>query len=177
MKKKAIIFCLTISVISCQQAKKDATSNRFFSLKDFFVQEEVRLSKKLKNRPIDKSVNHNGIFQQKQITIEDWAAELSPFIQSDINKVAWKNLYRMQVSPQFIRYEAIDNKLRTRSILIKKNTKGQVERISIHNGTKNFFYQSEEQLNYIPDSIYSIHQKQHVIVIGQNKYLIIGKLK
>lgn len=177
MKKKAFIFCLIIGTISCQQAKKDVTSNRFFSLKDFFIQEETRLSKKLKNRPIDKVVNHNGISQQKQLTIEDWATELNPFIESDINKVAWKDLYRIQVDPQFISYEAIDDKLRTRSILIQKNTKGQIKRINIHNRTKNFFYQSEEQLNYIPDSIYSIQQKQHVIIIGQNEYLIIGKLK
>lgn len=174
MKKYAILFCTVILCISCHDRTKKQKPKQFFSLKHFFEQEEIRLSKTKKDIHITKSVLHNGQFERKNIIIQNWKNELSTFIESDINKPAWRDSYRTLGDSTHIYYYALDSNLRTRSIHVQKNIAGIV-RIDIINKTSNLLYQSHEHLIYIPDSIYTIRKNQHVILLGNNSYLISGK--
>jgi hypothetical protein len=98
------------------------------------------------------------------------------FTESDINKPAWRDSYRVVEDSGRISYRALDSNLRTRSIVIKKDIAGKPTQIDIINKTHNLLYQSREHLRYVPDSIYSIDKKQHVILIGDNHYLVSGRL-
>lgn len=170
---KVFIFILFI-LISCRDTEQKSAP-RYMDLKGFFEGESLRLQNlKLKIR---KSVGRNGIFESKNNISVDWKNEFSLFTESDINKPAWINSYKITGDSINIFYTAIDSNLHTRSIHIKKDTYGRLVLISILNYTRNNLYKSSESLSYAPDSIYKIVKHQDVLLLGNNKYEITGILK
>lgn len=168
-----MIACCAFVLASCHTTA-EKQSMHFFSLKHFFEQESIRLAKA--KQQVDKSVSHNGSFERKNSFIQDWKNELNMFTESDINKPAWRDSYRVVEDSGRISYHALDSNLRIRRIVIKKDIAGKPTQIDIINKTHNLLYQSREHLRYVPDSIYSIDKKQHVILIGDNHYLVSGRL-
>ncbi len=141
-------------------------------LKGFFEQEAIRLSKT--SATVEKTVSRNGISESKKDISPDWNIELSLFTESDINKPAWKDSYRISKDSTGTSYIALDNKLRTRSIRIRKNRQGDLSELVIFNRIANNLYSSTEELKYIPDSLYRIIKTQDVILLGNNNYEISG---
>lgn len=157
---------------SCKPDIKESNANmKYFDIKGFFRSDSARLTKL--NKPIFKSVKHNGVVESKKVTIKNWGTELSLFSESDINKPAWRNSYRITTDSNIIIYQALVPGLKTREILIKK-TGGKVKYIMIINSTKNILYSTLEKLSYFPDSLYLIQKSQTVRVLGKNNYDIAG---
>jgi hypothetical protein len=71
-------------------------------------------------------------------------------------------------------YTAISPELKTQRIIVDKEN-GKVKSINIYNHTKNMLYETSENLSYYPDSVYSIDKTQHVLLLGNNRYIITGK--
>ena len=170
--KPSSLLCTILLILSCH-AEKRLKETHFFNLKVFFEQEANRLTKL--NKSVNKSVVHNNMRQHKTLIIPNWKAELSSFFESDINKAAWRDSYRVLEDSQHITYTALDSNLRTRSITIKKNTNGAPIQIDIINKTTNVLYQTQEQLTYKPHLVYTINKRQRVILLGDNLYHITGK--
>lgn len=147
----------------------------YFSLEDFFLNETNRLTKLA--RSVDKTVSRNGRNEKRHVKIDDWKSELALFIDSDINKPAWQNSYRIDSTDRSVIYTSTDPKLRTQKIIIEKQESGKVTHIAIDNRTGNMLYQTAEQLDYYPDSLYRISKRQQIRFIGNSQYLIIGVLK
>lgn len=170
---RVFIFIIFI-LISCKDTEQKS-ANRYIDLKGFFEGESNRLQKL--NLKINKSVGRNGIFESKNNITVDWKNELSLFTESDINKPAWNNSYKITGDSVNIFYTAIDSNLHTRFIHITKDTYGRLVHISILNYTRNNLYNSSESLSYTPDSTYKIIKHQDVLLLGSNKYEITGILK
>lgn len=168
-----ILYAL-LFISSCSEPEKD-TELRYTDLKNYFEAEVMRMEHS--GRKVDKTVSRNGSAESKANISPDWRAELSLFIESDINKPAWRNSYSIKEDSVSVEYKAIGDDLRTRSIRIIKDTDGDIREISIANHTSNKLYSSSEELSYIPDSMYRIFKKQDVIVIGRNEYEIKGLLR
>lgn len=151
---------------------QDGTAN-YFDLKGYFNTDIKRLSKL--NHPILKSVTHNDVTETKKVKIANWESELNLFIQSDINKPAWRDSYSVQNTGNAIFYRAKTPDLKTRLIVINKSG-NKVKWILIYNYTKNILYQTTEKLSYFPDSVYIIQKYQKVRVLKANRYLIKGFL-
>lgn len=151
-----------------------AKDTYFFDLKGFFHNEEERLNSG--GKPVKKTVSKNDVMEEKRVTI-DWQRELELFRESDINKPAWKHSYRTVSKGNTIAYIAKDNSLKTRSVRIEQGSDGKIRHIQIINKTSNFLYSSVEKLNYFPDSAYSIEKEQSVRLIGNNHYIISGRLE
>lgn len=173
MNNKFIVVAFFI-LGSCKGVE-EKTSTKYMDLKGFFEQETIRLTKA--NQKAEKTVTRNGVSETKKDFLPDWDVELSLFSESDINKPAWENSYKVYEDSTQTNYTALDNKLRTRSIRIRKNKSGILNEISIVNRTTNNLYSSTEELTYIPDSLYRIIKKQEVILLGNNNYEISGILK
>lgn len=156
------------------EINEDGVTAKYFDLKAYFKADAARLNKL--NKPVSKTVTHNGVTETKEIKIDNWARELSLFSESDINKPAWRDSYQIQQTDHILIYMATDSTLKTREIIIKKKKDGQVQYIAIYNYTKNKLYYTKEKLTYIPDSIYKIEKTQHVRLLGLNKYVITGSL-
>jgi len=151
-----------------------APANPYFSLEDFFLSETSRLAKLA---PIvEKKVSRNGDSEEKRVQIDDWKNELALFIDSDINKPAWRNSYRIDSTERSLSYISIDPELRTQKITIDKYESGSVRHIAITNRAGNMLYQTAEKLDYYPDSLYQISKQQQVRFIGDSQYSISGHL-
>ncbi len=165
-----IISALCLTACSFSDKKKEQAVN-YYNLQKYFFEEAGRLNQ---SKPkVVKTVKHNNVSETQNIKIEDWTQELALFIESDINKAAWKNSYQKDSTSTKISYIAKEENLRTRKIVILLND-NKPTKISITNQTKNNLYHTKEELIYIPDSLYQIDKFQDVKVLGINNYQVRG---
>ena len=152
-------------------AVRSGTAMKYFDIAGYFKADTARL---MKNNPlVNKTVTYNGGIENKIVHIGNWGQELNLFIQSDINRPAWRNSYSVLNTDSLIIYKANTRDLRTTEILIKK-VKGKVKYILIFNQTKNLLYETKEKLSYFPDSVYQIEKSQSIKLMGKNLYRIKG---
>lgn len=168
-------FLLLSGLQACKPDKTQSNGTlKYFDVAGYFKADTARLTKV--NPRVDKTVTHNGVTENKTVQITNWGQEFNLFIQSDINRPAWKNSYNVLNTDSLIIYSAKTPDLRTTKIMIKKE-KGKVKWIVMYNHTKNMLYETKEKLSYFPDSVYQIVKSQHVKLMGQNLYVITGVLK
>jgi hypothetical protein len=158
---------------ACSPGVKETGTLKYFDIKGYFTKESMRLTKQ--NKPVLKTVTHNGVTESKKVHITNWEQELSLFEESDINRPAWKNSYKViNNDDSLFFYKANDDELRVREIIVKMS-KNKVKWIVIVNQTpKNMLYQTTERLKYFPDSLYLIRKVQKVRLMGTNNYRIQG---
>lgn len=154
---------------------KEGSTNKYFDIKGYFANSVKQLSQG-PVKIISKTVTHNGTSESKEVQIKNWASELALFSESDINKPAWRESYKISAKPNQIIYTAKDPELRTRSIVISKTATGKVLNITIDNQVNNALYKTSERLTFLPDSLYSIEKHQKILLLGANNYKISGKL-
>lgn len=172
-----VFLLLVMSCTGADKAGDVRNANRslpFFGIEAYFNGEATRLQHL--NPRIVKSVSKNGDTERREIQIDNWKNELTLFIESEINKPAWRTSYRADSLDTVITYTSLDPALRTQRIDIKKHGDGSVKNISIHNRVTNMLYQSDELLDYYPDSLYRINKRQHVRIIGESHYTVSGTI-
>ncbi len=183
MAKIKMVLCLflVINLFSCSQEKAEESNEEyFFSLKNYFENEAQRLTNQ--HSVVLKEVKRNNASEEKEIEIPDWRKEFGLFIESDINKLSWKDSYQKIArqnesgSRDTLIYQCKNSELRTREIMIIKENK-QIQEIVIKNKVQNYLYSSDEELKYYPDSLYEINKKQDVILLGSNAYYISGHFR
>jgi hypothetical protein len=169
MKYNLFLFLLIFSACSVPPEKE---VNSYEDIRGFFAAEAIRLGKA--DPEVKKTVARNDSTETRAVRNINWETELSLFTESDINKPAWRDSYQVSSQGGNITYLATDTTLKTREIQIQKDPQGRIRRISIRNQTNNMLYSSSEQLMYVPDSVYQISKRQHVILVGNNRYLVKG---
>lgn len=171
-----LIYVFLISFLTaCQTSSVQQQTLVYPDIKGFFKTEIARLNKQ---KPfIKKTIHLNKENETKSISNIQWEEELSLFLESDINKPAFKGLYLLKKDGQEEIYTAQNVKMRTREIKILRNPKNTIQRISITNHTENTLYTTDEYLEYCPDSVYQIVKRQEVLLMGTNNYWILGKFK
>ena len=168
-------FILLLGIASCKKdSNAGADTKAFFDIKGYFEADSAQLTKA--NPLVTKTVIHNKVSETQKVHISDWGTELSLFIQSDINRPAWKDSYDASTTDNITRYTAKDPSLKTQKVLLKTEN-GKLKWIVILNHTKNVLYENTEKLSYFPDSLYIIAKKQHVRLLGTDTYRISGLLK
>lgn len=171
-----IVMLLFTFLPSCKPDDvQNGTKPMYFDIAGYFKADTAKLHKL--NHSILKTVEHNGNQETKRVHIDDWGLELSLFIQSDINKPAWRDSYLVQTGQDgSVVYKAKTPELKTREIVISRNKDGSVKQIMIYNASENILYQTSEVLSYTPGSVYTIKKKQHVRFLGTNSYFVKGTL-
>ncbi|MEH6306541.1 hypothetical protein RYH73_12865 [Olivibacter sp. CPCC 100613] len=171
-----LLFFSFFTSVSCS-TNNDTTKidqPSYFDLASYFRQQAILLQRK--NPMILKTVGKNMETEQKKLKLDNWQKEFELFSSSDINKSDWRQSYRIDSTDEKLNYRAKSSRLRTKEITIYKNRNGIIKHIHILNGEKNWLYESIEQLDYYPDSLYQIAKEQSIRIIGQNQYTIIGKI-
>ena len=166
-----------IVLIACLPAcKPQIANNGAFDLKGYITKDAARL-KKL-NKPVVKTVVHNGVTETKTVHIDNWEQELGLFISADINKPTWRSNYDVTAEDSLLVYRAKDKDkdLKVRYLLINR-TKQKVRWILIYTKVDNALYKTTQKLVYYPDSLYSIEMQQHVKLMGTNVYKVQGVIK
>ena len=167
-----ILLFAALTLFACSQPKTKETK-AYRDLKGFFESEALRLQRA--KAEVKKTVGRNSDSETKVIKNINWKTELSLFTESDINKPAWRDSYKVLQQSGKTTYLATDSNLRTRELSFIIDAKGKITKVNIVNQAQNLLYSTTEQLIYIPDSIYQINKQQHVVLLGENRYLIIGK--
>ena len=163
---------ITLIISGCAGSSTSVKQNSYLDLTKFFSSEITKLEKL--EPYVRKTVSRNGLRETKSLNNINWKSELSLFIESDINKSAWKNSYKITNSKNEVIYTALDSSLRTKRIFITRSPEGMVKKVLIVNKISNMLYESSEELLYITDSIYTINKQQHVVLVGDNDYKITG---
>lgn len=173
MKYFILITVISLLIISCASENNNSEVREiyYFDLKTYFSNEAEKLSKQ--KQLVNKSITHNDSVEEKHLQINNWAEELALFIESDINKISWKDSYKRDSTSNKITYTAKEDDLKTQSIEIEFSA-NKPSKFRIINKTHNYLYKTDETLEYIPDSLYLINKKQQVTLLGRNDYLIQG---
>ena len=168
-----LLLVLTTAFVSCTKPNlKEAKGDlKYFDLKGFMHTDSAKLA--AADPLITKTVNHNGETETRKLKIANWGNELSLFNGSDINKPSWRDSYDIVVSGDTSVYKAKTPDLKTQRLTIAR-VNGKITAVKVFNHTKNMLYETSEQLNYFPDSLYSIDKKQHVLLLGNNRYVVTG---
>jgi len=159
-----LIFCFTL-LFSCQQSPQVVKTNTtFFDLKIYF-KEQLEDLKKIKK--IKKSTFFDGVEEVQIIDAPNFEKELALFIDSNINKNAWMDKYKVdslfESSGQLsqVSYIALEQKMKTQSIdLFMEGS--EISSIKIINRNNNVISNSEQYLEYFPKKGYNINNKQTV---------------
>ena len=174
MKKNLAFTFLVLSLAACQQKEIRNKQLEYVDLQGFFSAEASRLN--ARKPTFTKTVGINEKKESKVVNKNiDWEKELSVFKEADINKPAFKGMYQI-------------TKLANKTIYTSNSKNAPVKRIEVDFGdtkkptgirifqlTKNMIYRASDTLSYYPDSVYSIHKKQEVRVLGTTVYTIDGK--
>ena len=175
--KFSILGIIIVSLTSCinssftSSEKNYSLPTAYFSLKNYFKDQARHLQHEKVN--FIKKITVNGHSQTKQIHEVNWTDELVFFSESDINKPSWIGKYKVIKIQNNLCYQAMDSNLKVRTFSIIFNH-GIVKHVQIKQSVKNFLYTMDEELDYIPDSMYSINRKQTIKMLGNKTYLIQG---
>ncbi|ASU33315.1 hypothetical protein MuYL_1417 [Mucilaginibacter xinganensis] len=177
--KQFTIIAICAVIMACglgckPEIKETGAALKYFDIKGYFNADTVRLNKL--NKPVIKTVTHNGVTETQKVKIDNWGRELDLFAAADINRPAWKNSYTVATGDSLILYKAKEDDLKVREIIIKSES-GKVKWIVIYTRTKNILYQTTEKLSYYPDSLYLIEKDQRVRLMGRNRYMIKGVIE
>lgn len=169
-----ILLLLFIFFSSCSETEVKSSQKQYIDLKGIIEGEILKL-KRSKTR-VNKIVIYNGKSESSLNIRVKWEDELALFVESDINKSAWQNSYRVTETTGSTEIHTNDPNLKTKLILIRYNQKKEPTYIHIKNQTNNSLYETSETLTFIPDSLYTIIKDQKVILLGKNRFEITGKI-
>ncbi|MFM6953806.1 MAG: hypothetical protein ACKOWL_02355 [Sphingobacteriaceae bacterium] len=174
MRKNLAFAFFIFTFTACQQKESSPKQTEYIDLQGFFSVEAKRLNK-IKPKLL-KTVGVNENREQQLLSKSvDWEKELSVFKEADINKPAFKGMYQISRLPGKTLYTALSKKALVQRVEIDWGLTKKPIGIRIFQVTKNIIYQSTDTLSYYPDSVYSIHKKQVVRVLGTTFYTINGK--
>jgi len=161
------ISCLLIvSFSACQNTtseKVDNTNVEFFDLKGYFEKEIEDFNYKT----LEKTTYINGKAESKTITDFDIAKEMKLFVKTNLKNPAWKDKFKVIQSETQETYEALDDKLSVKSVLIDKS-EGEITKIKIVSTSDNAVITKKKEMIYEPNKGYSISNLQDVALVGEN---------
>ena len=177
--KTGFTALILFTLFSCGNSESPQSTDRKSSLNYFDIRGYMEAEiKKLAQEPsFNKSVYVNGEKETKRLESIDLENELTPFIDSDINKPAWAGKY--DVDSTFnqahqligLHYQSKDRKLKTKSIAIDFEGT-DVSKIFIVNAVNSSVANTYQTLTYQPQKGFSIESKQDVSLMAKNHFKI-----
>jgi ketopantoate reductase len=157
---------LLFGLASCTQGssntKKAEVQLPFYDLKTYFKNEIDRLNQS--NLQVEKVVKINEESEVQQLNDINYEQELKLFTNSDINRMAWFDKYKIDSifedrQLKALHYTALDEDLKTKSVQINFS-KQEIDQVLIENSTESFIASSMQSLAYQPKSGYQIITSQ-----------------
>lgn len=140
-------------------------TNKFFDVSGFFQAEVERLNQLQPS--VEKSFVVNQIKEITEPSTLNYQLELSPFIDSDINKKAWEDKYSINSSLETLSYKALDEQLEIKEITIQLDPTNHPTHIQI-------IKISESPLSYNKTTL-SYHLNHEIEIISTQKNILTGE--
>lgn len=173
--RKYLTVIVLLLFIGCNPAKKQQQDTmNYFDIEGYFKKEALRLNSS--NPTLSKTVEVNGQAETKRLQLTDWTKEFAVFSGADINRNAWKGLFRTENNSRYDRYQSDHEKVQVKEVLITR-ANGKISGIRILIRYSNVLYTSADTLSYFPDSLYQVKKGQHITLLPEKHYVITGKFK
>lgn len=179
----SLLVCLA-GLLSCSSETKFAEGEvppEAFDLKAFFEDEIERLSQE-GNCNLKQRMMIDGAEESINTTNPNWANLLQPFINSDINKEAWLENYRLKEEVlddgrKTQIYTSVSSKMKTQRLGITFSAGGkEIGEIAIANEDSNFILSSSELLRYTKNErSFSIDKKQQYFFFPTQEIFLSSK--
>lgn len=174
MRHLTCFLALFILMSSCKQTKKNTLSTeQYFDLNEFFDAQIKNLSSQ--NPAVYKNVSINGQKEAKQIKIDDWRKELDLFLSSDINKADWRGAFNKTVTDSTIIYNTHEDKIFVKKLELGFDEDENIQKVKIIIERNNLIYSSNDTLEYIPKTRYSIKKSQKIKLLSPRNYSVEGQ--
>jgi hypothetical protein len=156
---------LLLLAVACRPpGSRPPVEKRFFDLAGFMEKEAQRLA--AGSFVLEKDVEAGGRKETKRIAAPDWAHELKPFADCDINALSGANAYRADTVTErggmTVAYTAVDPRVKVRSLAVRLRA-GKVASLSAVRRTTNPYYNAETAWRYVPDSGFALRGYQKII--------------
>lgn len=142
----------------------------FFDLKEFVKKQNSELGL----IPMTKTVTINDSIKTLAQDSVNWKQEFSALENSNINLPALWDKYQVdtinQGNTSFIHYHAIDNKVKTQSLLVKYR-KGEIYQIEVKNNKKSPIAKTKEKITWTPNS-YLVENIQEAVLLDERRIKI-----
>lgn len=160
---------------ACQPNQKE--SNNPFELYFDFDAEIERLE--ALNPMVEKTVTTAGETESRTDSVANWEKELSLFIQANINRPNYKDVYKQSTEEthggKVVTYSAISEDLDIQEVRMKY--KGEYcEEVYIRKKLQNQVYESFQELIYEPGKSYTIRSKQRARVALETSVEVHGRI-
>lgn len=162
-----LVLMAGIFLSSCFERNKNVETEKFyFDLSGFFKTEAEKLNEK--KFFAEKYLINDNDTQKLILKNISWEEELAPFINSDINKPAWKGSYKIDSISEdqklkFVSYKSLETNLPVKEIQVHFNNK-EVSHLYIENATNNYVYNSARVLSYNAGTGFSIEGEQDIFL-------------
>jgi len=177
MSLKTTSYLLLLLLFGCQdkteqRQKKELT---YFDLQGYIEKESSRLT--LLSPYITKTVSVNDSSETMKLRVGDWNKELEIFKDADINKAAWKGMFKVNERAGTTHYTSNDEKIPVKklSIFYKNGDHKSIQGLQLIISNSNMLYDSRDTLVYYPDSVYQVRKSQDILLLSKKNYQITGK--
>ena len=126
---------------------------------------------------ITKTVSVNDSAETQKIRVVDWNKELEIFKDADINKAAWKGMFKVDKRVGTTHYRSDDEKIPVKklSIFYEDGDNRSIRGLQLIISNNNILYESRDTLVYYPDSVYQVKKSQDILLLSKKNYQITGK--
>jgi len=137
-----LIFCTLLS--ACNPEIKEGKTKRYFDLKGLI---EIQIKTLSTQKPfVQKTILMSGKSESQLVKTIDWAKELELFIQTDLNKPAFIQSYRVDSSSISVKYILKNTeKLPVKYLTISRVGENGIS-IEAFVSNENYLYQTERHL-------------------------------
>ena len=173
--KKTIFILLSISLIyfgSCTTEVSNSSIKLFDNAS--FIRSEIAALNNNKSHLL-KTAEYNGTKEIFQLDTVNWNKEFELFTASNISEkyLSYHIDSIQQNDSTIITYSSKESKEEVRKFILVKYNKS-VKRINIIRMKENAFYYSKQEIEYIPQSLFTIYAKEKMILSDTTYYRITG---
>ncbi|WP_205501389.1 hypothetical protein [Rufibacter psychrotolerans] len=193
LQKSAVIICaaLAVGASACQEdtaAPAARRTQQAYDLAGFLDQEAKALS--AQQAAARKTVSEGGVIKEaKTVSTLNWAEELGPFADADINKPALTGLFTKTTSfnaqgQQVHRYQAKEDVAsNVKEVTYTLDAQGQLVRLDATIVQENMLFQTQKLLHLEAPSgpsprllRYSLDETQKLLLMEPDRYRVTGEV-
>ncbi len=161
-----------------EQSNSLTSVNAFFDLKGFINELIDEYSEK------SVTANKKVLFGDNNQYLEDleieWKSELQPFLQADINRLAWVEKFVVDTikidSTYAVSYNNMDPSIPVKLLEVSFNENQEVVEIKVKTARKNLLYTSKQTLSLAPNKKYDVEGWQKALFLRRTDFEVHGIL-
>ncbi|MFM2155644.1 MAG: hypothetical protein RL516_393 [Bacteroidota bacterium] len=173
--KKRIFILLTLAIVYLSNCTTEVSNSsiKLFNSASYIRSEIVLLNKN--NSHLLKTAEYNSKKEMFQLDTVNWNKELELIVASNISEkyLSYTIDTLQQNDSTIITYSSKETKSEVRKFVVVKH-QNSIKRIAIERMKENTFYYSKQEIEYIPQTFFSINAKEKMILSDTTYYRITG---